>query len=340
MKAGAEAHFISGQLFSLGIAAIAVIPRMPFEGSNNNYGSSSNSCMAGRSIGGRLSNPFRKVMLFLVAIGLVRVVGCHLHLTPDSTTLLVTDTVLGTIHVVGQSFLCLTTAYILQKQLAQYINIPGGRPGKSLVPFLGIIFVLAALGSIATTFFQRHNSWCLVNLAEAISCYPVLQTLQMYTSVTAASSAAGSNSMNHRHNDIFRGPILTQMLTVTEIWYFIASALSFVAEAFKTSNGTDEERVVGATLYILFQAAVGQHHDTGVSDWTRLLMHSVFLNSIDELQHMSPPSASTVGSSGDNNTTATTTSESTVEMSDAGGEQDALLVLRRRTQYESGGFHD
>jgi hypothetical protein len=303
MKAGAEAHFIAGQIFTLGIAALAVVPRMPLEGPDED-----GFC----SIGGQLSYPFRRALLVLVAVGVVRVVACHLHWNPNEPSVLLQgmDCLLGTIHVVGQSFLCLTTAYILQTQLVNFINIDGGIPGKSLLPYLAIIFVLVTLGFVGGTLYHP-NLWSLVNLAEAISCYPVLVTLRLYTSVTTAGH------VSRLRRRAFKGPVLTQMLTVMELWYMFTSLLSCLAEAFKNSKENLEE-IDGGPLLILMEA-VRHHQDSGVDDWTRLLMHSVFLNSIDELHHLSrteTPSFSERNATYDRNSTS--------------AREEQGLVLRRR----------
>ena len=263
MKAGPEAHFLSGQLFMLGIAAVAVLPRMPSDTQR-------------WTIGGRLSFPFRRALLILVAISLFRVVCFHV-ISIDSTSLylLELDAALGTVHVIGQTFLCLTTAYLLQRQLSNYINIEGSAPGRNLVPFLFGVSCLTIIGSLGSNTF--HTGWgCLTNLAEAISCYPVLKTLRLYRSVTTSGSL----------RDGLRGPVLTQMLTVSEFWYLSTSLLSFVAEALDKTHG--EMALAEGQFLKLLSIAVRHNQDNGVDDWTRLLLHAVFLNGLDELHHVLP----------------------------------------------------
>lgn len=272
MKAGAEVHFLAGQIFTLAIAAVAILPRMPTDHS-------------GCTIGGKLSHPFRRALVGLLIIGVVRVFGCHLH-HPDSSFLRLADGVLGTLHVIGQSFLCLTTAYILRCQLCEFINIEGGTPGRSLITALSIISILTVAGAVLSE-LVHPNYWCLVNLAEAYSCFPVLKTLKLYASVTTVGGR------QHR-----RGPVFIQILMILEYWYLATSILSFVGEA--ADNHKEPDHTDGQRLQ-LFLAAIRHNQDNGVDDWTRLMLHSVFLNSIDELQHFSS-SASTNGNGHSSNT--------------------------------------
>ena len=261
MKAGAEIHFLSGQLFMLGVAILAIAPRLPFDDTSR------------VSLGGQLSYPFRRALLSLIAIGVFRTLSCHLH-HPESKVLALTDVVLGTIQVLGQTFLCLTTAYILQFQMQNFVNIEGGRPGRSLMP----TFIFVLLSTVTGSFLSlsvHPNWWCLESLAEAASCFPVLRTINTYASVTTGQ--------NHG-----RGSVLLQTLKLTEYWYLSLALLNFFAEAIDTLHGdvSKLEEDQWFALRVLLEAT-RSNQDNGIDDYVRLLVHAIFLNSLDELQHFS-----------------------------------------------------
>ena len=260
MKAGPEIHFLAGQLFTMGVAALTIGPRMPSDDTDKVF-----------SIGGRLSHPFRRALLALVVLGLFRTVVCHM-LYPNLVYL---DAILSTIHVVGQSFLCLTTAYLLQVQLSDVINIT---PGRSLMNILFLVAILSAIAQIMAKCV--HPNWyCLEHIAEALSCYGVLQTLQTYSSVTAPNSNG-------------RGPFFSQLLRITEYWFLFTCIIAFLGEAshgylFTKFHHEDEDHPI-----VVLMEAFTRNQENGVDDWTRLLIHSIFLNSLDELHHFSSASDS------------------------------------------------
>ena len=85
MKAGTEVHFVAGQIFSIGIVALAILPRMPLDDVE--------------TIGGDLSHPFRKALLGLVIIGVIRVLGCHVyHPNDDVPFFHMADVVFGALR--------------------------------------------------------------------------------------------------------------------------------------------------------------------------------------------------------------------------------------------------
>ena len=103
--------------------------------------------------------------------------------------------------------------------------------------------------------------------------------------------------------------------------------LSFIAEVTDPLKGEDEtssiqdmDDLLSTKPLQLFLQAIRHNQDSGVDDWTRLMLHSVFLNSIDELQHFSSSNAS----NSTNETTSSTVSTSSM-----------ALIPTRRTGYPS-----
>ena len=94
-----EIHFLAGQLFTLGVAFLATGPRMPFDPP---FLKSGRSC-----IGGKLSHPFRRALLGLVVLGMIRILICHVLFSRTlNKTIQILDELFSTIEIVGQSFLC------------------------------------------------------------------------------------------------------------------------------------------------------------------------------------------------------------------------------------------
>lgn len=270
MKAGAEAHFLAGQIFMFGVAAIAIAPRMPYD--------------VPWQLGGSLSRPFRQMLCILVLLAAVRIAACHLN-HPDSAVLLVLDGILGTLHVVGQSFLCLTTAYLLRYQLSQVIHLDGG-PGGTLMPYLVAILAVSMLGIILS--HAVHPNWiALVSLAEALSCYPVLTTVRLYATTTTYGG---------QHQG--RGSVLTQIVAITEYWYLVTSLAAAAAELVHSEDVLDGDD--SSSAWSIALEALRHHEENGVDDWMRLLMHSIFLNAVDEMTHLHPATPSTASTTSTN----------------------------------------
>ena len=237
----------------MGAAAVAVVPRQPLDRAG--------CCV----VGGNLSNPFRRAILWFAGFGLIRTLACHFH-HPDSVLLATIDGVLGTIQTTGQTFLCLTTAYLLQTQLSCMINVMD--LWRGLQQALAVVVVLVVCGQLLASQLQQPEYYCLVSLAEVISCVPVLQTLGVYGRLTTSSG---------------RGNVLLQILVVVEVWFLATAVVAFVGEALQIGVEADDD-TDPSTVQILFET-FRQNQDAGVNDWTRLMAHSIFLNAIDEISH-------------------------------------------------------
>jgi hypothetical protein len=175
-----------------------------------------------------------------------------------------------------------------------------------------LILALTILGG-ALSAFVNPNYWALVNLAEAASCLPVLKTLKTYASVTTVGG---------RHHG--RGPVLVQVLRTMEYWYLTTALLSFVAEALDDTHD-DVDNAEGRPLQIIL-GAVRHNQENGIDDWTRLLVHSVFLSTVDEMEHFSGGT----GSSSPPDTTTATDSDATTPDIDVESKLLVPIKLRQR----------
>lgn len=143
----------------------------------------------------------------------------------------------------------------------------------------------------------------------------------LYAQVTTPQSA-GPN----QHG---RGNVLTQILLACETYYVFSSVVATVAEfgyqstKYRTDNGY-------ASWMIELIDSMRHHQDIGVDDWTRLLVHSIFLNLIDELTHFSA-------------TTGTTMSPETESSSTAGpgpGPGSSTTNMSSRSHNDDGSSHN
>lgn len=218
------------------------------------------------SIGGNLSHSFRKLLAASVVLNLFRLATKlygHARLLAD---------LLGILQAVSLSFLCFLTPYILQSWMVTRINI-GGRPGANLLGALYGNGILSILGVVLCR-IVHPNLWCIKRLGNVISAPPILSTLKMYNSVT---------SIGGHHNG--RGTVMAQTLVVAEYWYVATQLLCFVGLALDRHNGDQDDTSWDYCLKAFRDIAF-------VSDWTRVCVHGIFINLLDELYLSSGPATS------------------------------------------------
>lgn len=230
--------------FKLGVLAAALHPRLPGD--------------SRWSIGGKLSRPFRQVLLVLVALGFVRVFTSQ----RETKSLLFSDA-LGVVEVVGITFLCFLTPFILQCWLADVINI-GGRPGANLKPWLYVAAILSVLGVVLSR-TVHPNLWLFKKIANVVSAPLVLNTLGMYNSITTP--------------DHGRGTVMSQTLMIVEYWHVATQLLCAVGYALNNHEPEEKDEQWEAFLRASREIAF-------VSDWTRVLCHALMLNMLDEMCHV------------------------------------------------------
>jgi hypothetical protein len=239
---------LNHRFFILGVVAAAVIPRHNVQSTDRWW-----------SIGGRLSHNFRKLLLVIVAVNLCRLV-IYSDGDQESSKYQLGSDLLGVVEVTGLTFLCFLTPYVLQQGLSEYFHIV---PGKSLKFPLIMAALLSFLG-VSLSRLVHPNFWALKKLANAVSGPPVISTLRSYNSFTTSESHG-------------RGHVFAQTVTVIEYWHLAlqlccAAAYAFNREAIETDEETLLDRTMKAARSIAFAA-----------DWTRVLVHALFMNQLDEM---------------------------------------------------------
>jgi hypothetical protein len=241
---------LTKRLFIWGVAAVAVIPRQHIDRSR-------------WTIGGDLSNSFRKLVLVLTLFNLIRLC-CSIQ--GRQWYLRFISDVCGIVEVVGLTFLSFLTSYLLQTWLVGRVELPGGtgsRPGASLMRPLGITCVLSTAG-VVLSHSVNSNLWCLKKLANVSSGPPVISTLWLYNSFTCVGG---------HHNG--RGLVVSQSLVAVEYWHIATQLLCAIGYGLNRHREMDDytqwDYILEAFRSISF-----------VSDWTRVLAHAIFMNILDE----------------------------------------------------------
>ncbi|KAL3906523.1 MAG: hypothetical protein SGILL_009235, partial [Bacillariaceae sp.] len=239
---------ITKRALILGVTLIAVVPRMPLD--------------AKCSIGGNLSRNFRKLLLCIVAINLSRLfLSGNESYSPEFGFF---SDFLGVIEVMGLSFLCYLTPYILETKLSHYIHL---RPGAAFYGPLLATSVLSFMGLV----FSRilHPRWySLKKLAQVVSGPPVITSVKRFNQVSTAESHG-------------KGFMMGQALVVMEYWHVLVQFCCFLGYALdrnhadKSSDDTAYDIMLESFRSIAF-----------LGDWTRVLIHALFLNGIDEMDSM------------------------------------------------------
>ena len=257
---------LSKRLFIWGVLAIVVIPRHHIDRTQ-------------WSIGGNLSHSFRKLLLASVILNLCRLfakLNGHVRLLAD---------ILGILQVVSLSFLCFLTPYVLQTWMVQRINIPGGKPGSNLIGPLYGAGILSILGVVLCR-VVHPNLWCIKRLGNLVSAPPILHTMQMYNSLT---------SVGGLHHD-GRGTISGQTLVIVEYWHVVTQLLCVLGFALDKHHASEED-------YSQWDYCLKAFRDIAfVSDWTRVCVHGMFINLLDEMYLTSGTSSSPRGTTSSSGT--------------------------------------
>lgn len=263
------------RFFVVAVTAVAVFPRMPLD--------------APWSIGGTLSHSFRKLVLLITVLYWIR----H-GLLGDTTTFLqspgISLTLLATEGVL-LSFLSLLTPYLLRKWMAERVNIAGGRrnPGKALMPWVWLFAGLTAVGVVCRVATGDIRTWVFKKMADALSFFPVMNTLRMYNSVTHSQTIYSG-----------RGSVLTQVVVVAEYLSVLVHGSDVLLKSLDWMGVIPREFAKSPFV------EDGVHSTMYYASFFRVLCHSILLNILDETYIIAISSATSAPTSSSSTRTSST----------------------------------
>jgi hypothetical protein len=184
-------------LFNIGVALVAIIPRLP------------NDPPFPFAIGGDLSYNFRRVLLGLTLSNVMRI----LCFEGASGPLAMMIHPLKTLESFLRSFLCLLTPYLMNCQLQNRINI--SQPGRDLMMWVYLVVVFNALGCFLLQITGNPSYWCIKKFGDALSFLPVYKALRLYCSIITPGGRYPK-----------RGDMTFQTLYIVEWCTVIATLLS------------------------------------------------------------------------------------------------------------------
>lgn len=250
-------------LFVLFVTLATVVPRMPLD--------------EPWSIGGNLSQSFRKVLVLTTASHIFR----NLFLTKT-----LWDGMGGYIGLTLQAcegillcFLSLLTPYLLRLWLSHRIHLGRQTPGKALQPW---IFCTAALNILAVTLrigTGNDELWVLKKMADTLSFIPVMQTLQLYNRVTNSQTRYAG-----------RGSVLSQVVSMAEYFALLMNGSDMLSKILFLFGWVSHD-----TLHTPF--VKGMYKTNTYAYFTRILCHGILLNVLDEAYTIGSLSSSSTSSS-------------------------------------------
>mmetsp|Transcript_28822 Transcript_28822/g.47674 ORF Transcript_28822/g.47674 Transcript_28822/m.47674 type:complete len:298 (+) Transcript_28822:97-990(+) len=250
---------IAMTVFHVGVALASIFPRLP------------NDVPFPRSMGGDLSRPFRKILMMLTLLNVIRLFVFDDLRFGDSRTgaLSKKEHFMYWLYLISsateaffRSFLCLLTPYLLQCQLQNRINI--GRPGRDLMMWVYAVLFFNIMGCLIVQMTEDPRYWALKKLGDAISFLPVYKTLKLYNTIMTQGGRYPG-----------RGNMTSQSLMIVEYLTVIATLLSALAYFFISSDEMDFASTLGAFRII-----------GAFANMTRVLCHAMLLNSLDEANYL------------------------------------------------------
>ena len=238
------------RIFVIAVTAAAILPRMPLD--------------KPWTIGGNLSNPFRKLLLviFCCHMGRFIFIGTLPHLKPIRKAIW---TSLDALETVMLGFLSLLTPYLLRVWLSGRVNV-GRRPGQVLQGWIKAIAALSMAGAFFRVTVDR-KFWLLTKIAGSLSFFPVTRTMTLYNSVT-----------NVRVVYPGRGSILSQVVMVSEYFALFANLADASSKILGLLGLVTQEQLNSKTSPTI----AGIYATSLFTMYTRVLCHSILLNVLDE----------------------------------------------------------
>ena len=236
--------------FVLAVTAAAVVPRPKLNDKS--------------FFGGDLSRPFRQLLCALACMNISRSMFMKDHRfepaeTDGAENFRWSYYTLTALESFSLSFLCLLMPYLLQCRLRELINI---RPGRDLLMWLYAILCCDIAG-IALSILVNPRFWAIKRVGDALSCIPVLKTINLYDTVMS-------------RNRILDSQVTLQTLRVIESCNLVATLLAAAGYWFEETSGTNA---------LLFEnISVGLRLSGIFINWTRALCHAWMLNMVDESQ--------------------------------------------------------
>ncbi len=244
----------SEALFVAGIVIITILPR---PASSVDW------------IGGDLAAPFRKSLVIVAVMNIFRNLTFEdrrfreVCPTPESSSSMITDTGLWTVvyyvltgvESFSLCFLKLLMPYLLQKRLAEVINII---PGRNLMTWLQAILLLNVIGIMTAPY--NPNLWAFKRFGDAIGCIPVIQTLQLFRRIN-------SNSAEHGNH------MTIKTMEALEGYSFIITTMAAAAYLFDDHHSTVNVAIRFGSIFI---------------SWVRAMFHGHLLNIMDDASHVPP----------------------------------------------------
>ena len=138
------------------------------------------------------------------------------------------------------------------------------RPGKALEPWIYAAVMLSALGVYLYVSTGNNSLWVFKKFADAMTFIPVTRTLALYNWVTTRDARYPG-----------RGPVLSQVVLIGE-YYALFAHTGDICIKLLLLLGVIDPQFDKSTF------AQGMYADNTFAFFTRILCHSILLNSLDE----------------------------------------------------------